>query len=68
MPYIDLSECLRVFPDKFKVNKVSESVGNQNTPNESNQVANSFYELSEKNRTLETENQLLNERLKIAET
>jgi len=68
MPYIDLSECLRVFPDSFKVNKEPKLVGNQNQPSWDNQVANSFYELSEKNRTLETENQLLNERLKIAET
>lgn len=67
MPYIDLSECLRVFPDSFKMIWDSKWVDNQNTPTGSNQVANSFYELSEKNRTLETENQLLNERLKIAE-
>lgn len=68
MPYIDLSECLRVFPDRFRVSKEPDQVGNQDTPNGSNQVANGFHELSEKNRTLETENQLLHERLKIAET
>lgn len=68
MPFIDLSECLRVFPDRFKVSKESEPVGNPNTPIGSNQVANSFHGLSEENQKLETENQSLRERLRIAET
>jgi DNA gyrase/topoisomerase IV subunit B len=68
MPYVDLSECLRVFPDRFKTESKSKLVDNQNETVVDNPVAESFQELLDQKRTLETDMQSMRERLQIAET
>jgi len=63
MPYVDLSECLRVFPDRFNSAGWEKQVSNQIEPIGSNWVAESFRELLEKNRAMETDLQITRERL-----
>jgi hypothetical protein len=65
MPYIDISECLRVFPDLFKMTNEAKVVDNQTEPKTDNQIDTGFLELSEKNRLMEHDLQSLKERLQI---
>lgn len=55
-PYIELTECFRVFPDRFKLSDQDEGIVG-------NPVVSGFQELLQKNEALTTELQMLRDRL-----